>query len=42
MSLMGRTLERILRKAPTRVLLVRERDDYLGASGFASTRRSGQ
>lgn len=28
MSLIGRSNERILRKAPTRVLVVRERDDY--------------
>jgi APA family basic amino acid/polyamine antiporter len=30
MSLTGKTNERILRKSPVRVLLVRERDDYLG------------
>ena len=33
MSLMGRSNERILRKAQTRVLLVRESDDYFEAPG---------
>jgi nucleotide-binding universal stress UspA family protein len=41
MSVMGRTNERILRKSPTRVLLVRERDDFVGMSAAATETTGG-
>jgi len=40
-SLLGRTNERIIRKAPTRVLLVRERDDFTGHAAASRFRKDG-